>query len=269
MKLPTNLVAVKKINSNVARSSFPAEQIEKAAQSIIAVEGTINPIILRRTSLESYEVVDGHFEYYAAVRAREISPLKGEMIQAIILEPENEKVLLDQINLLRKDIKPISPPDGDDGKGGNERDLEFRFANLEKVFQSQFEELRKDNRNLKQAIDEMAGRIQDSDGSSKELVNAIVTRVVEAVRSKGASSHSGKKSIDELKLSPVDLNLASKDELETVPGIGPEKALAIVKRRENKKFTSIEELSEIRRISKSMINKNHWHECFVIYNSII
>lgn len=266
MKLPTSLVAVKKISSSVARSSFPAEEIEKAAHLIIDVEGTINPIILRRTSLESYEVVDGHFEYYAAVRAREISPLKGEMIQAIILESENEKVLLDQVDLLRKSANSKPLPDG------NSSDLDFRFANLEKVFQSQFEELRKDNRSLKQSIDEVASKAQNS-GFSEELIDAIVNKVVETVRSivpppRLRKKSSGKKTIDELKQNPLDLNLASKDELETVPGLGPEKALDIVDRREAKgKFTSVEELSEIKGISEKMIDKNQWRECFVIRDS--
>lgn len=261
MKLPTSLVAVKKISSSVARSSFPAEEIEKAAHLIIDVEGTINPIILRRTSLESYEVVDGHFEYYAAVRAREISPLKGEMIQAIILEPENEKALLDQVNLLRKDSNPIPLPDGKSG------DLDFRFANLEKVFQSQFEELRKDNRNLKQSIDEVASKAQNS-GFSEELIDAIVNRVVEAVRLTGSSSRSKKKSIDELKQNPLDLNLASENELCTIPGIASTTASRIVERRKMKgNFTSVEELSEIEKVTKNAIDKNQWRECFVIRDS--
>ncbi|MBF2019747.1 MAG: helix-hairpin-helix domain-containing protein [Hydrococcus sp. C42_A2020_068] len=261
MKLPTSLVAVKKISSSVARSSFPAEKIEKAAHLILNVEGTINPIILRRTSLESFEVVDGHFEYYAAVRAREISPLKGEMIQAIILESENEKALLDQVDLLRKDSNPKPLPDG------NNSDLDFRFANLERVFQSQFEELRKDIRNLKQSIDEVASKVQNS-GFSGELIDEIVNKVVKAVPLKGSSSRSKKKSIDELKQKPLDLNLASENELRTVPGIGPKIASRIVERRKTKgNFTSVEELSEIKGISKNMIDKNQWRECFVIRDS--
>jgi len=261
MKLPTSLVAVKKISSSVARSSFPAEEIEKAAHLIIGVEGTINPIILRRTSLESYEVVDGYFEYYAAVRAREISPLKGEMIQAIILEPENEKALLDQVDLLRKGSNPKPLPDGSNS------DLDFRFANLEKVFQSQFEELRKDNRNLKQSIDEVASKVQNS-GFSEKLIDEIVNKVVEAARLTGSSPRSKEKSIDELKQNPLDLNLASENELRNVPGIGPAIALRIIERRNMKgKFTSVEELSEIEKVTKNLIDKNQWREYFVIRDS--
>ncbi|NJL89167.1 MAG: ParB N-terminal domain-containing protein [Coleofasciculaceae cyanobacterium SM2_1_6] len=102
MKLQTKLIAVKRINSSTARSSFSADEIEQVANLIVNAEGIINPIILRQHSLESYEVVDGHFEYHAAVRAKEISLLKGETVQAIILEPENEEILLEQVSILRR-----------------------------------------------------------------------------------------------------------------------------------------------------------------------
>ena len=261
MKLPTSLVAVKKISSSGARSSFPAEEIEKAAHLIIDVEGTINPIILRRTSLESYEVVDGHFEYYAAVRAREISPLKGEMIQAIILETENEKALLEQVVLLRKGSRAKPEISQEDSN------LESWFANLEKVFTLQFEQLRKDIRNQERSISEIANKVGNS-GIEEELIDTIVKRVVEAVLTSTSSSHPGKKSINELKQNPLDLNLASERELATVPGIGQVTASRIVERRQIKgSFTSIGELSEIEKITKNKIDKYQWHECFVIHES--
>ena len=80
MKLSTSLVGVKKINSKVPRSEFSEDELNLTAELILKAEGIINPPVIRRTSLESYEVVNGHFEYYAAVKAREINPRKGEMI---------------------------------------------------------------------------------------------------------------------------------------------------------------------------------------------
>ncbi|MBD1900489.1 Rho termination factor N-terminal domain-containing protein [Trichocoleus sp. DQ-A3] len=101
MKLSTSLVGVKKINSNVPRSEFSEDELNQTAELILKAEGIINPPVIRRTSLESYEVVNGHFEYYAAVKAREIDPRKGEMIGAFIIESENEEVLMDQVKVLR------------------------------------------------------------------------------------------------------------------------------------------------------------------------
>ena len=101
MKLTTSLVGVKKISSNVSRSQFPENDINRLAELILQVEGIINPPVIRRTSLDSYEVVAGDFEYYAAARAREIDPRKGEMIAVFIIEPENEEVLKQQVEVLR------------------------------------------------------------------------------------------------------------------------------------------------------------------------
>jgi Asp-tRNA(Asn)/Glu-tRNA(Gln) amidotransferase C subunit len=101
MKLSTALVAVKKINSAVPRSNFSESELNRAAELILKAEGIINPLVIRRTSLESYEVVAGDFEYHVAARAREIDPRKGEMIGAFIIDAENEEVLLEQIKALR------------------------------------------------------------------------------------------------------------------------------------------------------------------------
>ncbi|MDJ0678055.1 MAG: DUF655 domain-containing protein [Calothrix sp. MO_167.B42] len=96
-----SLVAVKKINCSSPRSQFTDEDIEEAAKLILASEGVINPIVVRRTSLKSYEVVNGAFEYYAAARAREIDPKTGEMIGVFILEEDNEELLTQQIKAFR------------------------------------------------------------------------------------------------------------------------------------------------------------------------
>lgn len=102
MKLSTSLVAVKKITCKTLRSQFSDDDIEKAANSILEVEGVVTPIIVRRTSLQSYEVIDGDFEYYAAERAREINPKKGEMIGVYIIDDENEEALSKQVALFRQ-----------------------------------------------------------------------------------------------------------------------------------------------------------------------
>ncbi|BAZ07993.1 ParB N-terminal domain-containing protein [Calothrix sp. NIES-3974] len=101
MKLSTSLVAIKKISCATPRSNFTDEAIEAAAHAILEIEGTINPIIVKRISLQSYEVVDGDFTYYAAARAREIDPKKGEMVNVYIVEDESEQVISKQIELFR------------------------------------------------------------------------------------------------------------------------------------------------------------------------
>jgi hypothetical protein len=101
MKLSTSLVAVKKITCNTQRSNFPHEKIEQAAQQILAVEGLINPIVVRKTGLQAYEVIQGDFEYHAAARAREINLKLGEMVSVYIVDEENQEALLEQIKIFR------------------------------------------------------------------------------------------------------------------------------------------------------------------------
>ncbi len=113
MKLSTSLIAVKKINSPVDRSTFSENALNNAATSILKAEGLINPLVVKRLSLDAYEVVNGHLEYYAAVRAREIDPLKGETIGAFIIDSDNEAALQEQVEILRSNVstQPVISPE--------------------------------------------------------------------------------------------------------------------------------------------------------------
>lgn len=160
-KLSTLLVAVRKISSPVSRSEFSEETIESLAQLILGVEGLINPLVLRRTSIESFEVISGHLEYYAAVRAREIDLRKGEMINAFVLDEENETIIK-QVNLLRPE-KSIpndtnySNPDG-------------RLNNLETRLESRFTELQEQQKAIKTQLEQ---RLQDLESKLPEKIEPL------------------------------------------------------------------------------------------------
>jgi hypothetical protein len=146
MKLATSLVAVKKINCSVPRSNFADEEIDQAAKLILQLEGIINPLVLQKTSLDSYEVVSGGFEYHAAVRARELDPFKGETIAAFVIDPRSEdaleknEALEAQIQALRE--KPLSVAGG--SAQPSLANLETRLKNLEDRIEARMEELRKE-----------------------------------------------------------------------------------------------------------------------------
>lgn len=166
MKLSTSLVGVKKITSTGRRSNFADDELEQAARLILEAEGVINPIVLRRTSLESYEVVDGDFEYYAAARAREIDPRKGEMIGAYIIEPENEEIIKDQVKLLRKQKPPAGLGNADYSSDGIEArltNIDSRQTNMESRFENRLSELKAEQRR----------EIQNMDNRLKELESRI------------------------------------------------------------------------------------------------
>lgn len=101
-KISPAIVLIKAIYSSQPRSAFAEIALEQAARLILAIEGVINPIILMRTGVSSYEVINGHFEYYAALKAKEIDAIRGETINAYILESEEEKdIYVQQIAVFR------------------------------------------------------------------------------------------------------------------------------------------------------------------------
>ncbi|NEQ65469.1 MAG: hypothetical protein F6K21_08220, partial [Symploca sp. SIO2D2] len=154
MKLSTSLVAVKKITSTVPRSNFPDEELEQVAQLILQAEGVINPVILQRSSLDTYEVIAGDFEYYAAARAREIDPRKGEMIGAFLVEEENEEVLKQQVELLRKSKAAVVEPTPPSSTA-----LESRLTNIESRIENRINELKHQQATWEQKLQELKNQI--------------------------------------------------------------------------------------------------------------
>lgn len=90
-------VDVKSIKSEKPRSEFSEAKIEQLANLILQGGGVIRPLVLSQTGINSYVVLDGHLEYYAAVRAREKDARRGEMVSAFTVSEEKEEVVLEQI----------------------------------------------------------------------------------------------------------------------------------------------------------------------------
>ncbi len=109
-KISPSIVLVEDIHSSLPRSQFLEADLDEAAQLILKMEGTITPPILLENGVDSYTVIEGNFEYYAALRAEEIDPLKGETINAYIVESEQEKAAYEkQIKLFRQ-RHSVQPP---------------------------------------------------------------------------------------------------------------------------------------------------------------
>lgn len=100
-------VDLKEIKSNVSRSSFSEQDIEILADSILKNDSLLRPLILKQTGIESFLVLDGHLEFYAAVRAREKNPRQAEMVNSFVISAEEESTVNEQINFLRKSDKSI------------------------------------------------------------------------------------------------------------------------------------------------------------------
>ncbi len=94
-------VDVKNITCDVPRSSFDHHALDSLADMIIESGGIIRPLILKPNGLETYTVVEGNLEYYAAVRAKEKNPRQCEMVNAFVISPKNEETISQQIAALK------------------------------------------------------------------------------------------------------------------------------------------------------------------------
>ena len=94
-------VDVKNITSDVPDSNFDSNTLETLSDMIIESGGIIRPLVLKPTGLETYAVVEGHLEYYAAVRAKKKNLRQCEMVNAFVISAEKEDAALNQIALLK------------------------------------------------------------------------------------------------------------------------------------------------------------------------
>lgn len=183
MKLSTSLVAIKKITSTIPRSNFADDHLEQAANLILEAAGVINPIVIRRSSINSFEVVDGHFEYHAAARAREIEPHKGEMIGAFIIESENEETLTKQVEFFRQ-----QKADSSDKTSFNLKDMEQFLINLESRFEkitNQLLEQATSNAKLENEVKELKKQIADKTEPIEVFQTLSQVKIVSKLRNAG------------------------------------------------------------------------------------
>ncbi|MEG4408916.1 hypothetical protein [Microcoleus sp. MON2_D5] len=99
-KLMLTLVAVKRITSDVAASNFDRNELEIAGELSLALGGFVIPPVVVRDS-HGYKIISGHFQYHAAVLARQLNPRAGETIPAIILESENQATASAMLKMLK------------------------------------------------------------------------------------------------------------------------------------------------------------------------
>jgi DNA uptake protein ComE-like DNA-binding protein len=254
--LGVKFVDIVSVHTSSSRSGFSQNEVEKLARNFLLSGGSTKPLIVRRINEEEFDVIEGHLEFYAALRAKEIDD-NFEMIQAIILDSKNEKAIIEQVNLFKKAVNPPPlPPDNqvieriknlEDHLSSDINNLkdqlnnQTELTNLEDILKSQFDSLR----------NELIG---------EKFIQQLADRVAKLLSDQKPSK---KKTIKELEENPIKLNTASKGELLTVPGIGPQKASDIINRIKTKgKFQNIKELAEIKITGINLNTIQKWDKCF-------
>ncbi|WP_309729774.1 ParB N-terminal domain-containing protein [Chamaesiphon sp. OTE_75_metabat_556] len=92
-------VDVKSIKSDLPKSNFVESELEQLADLILATDGLLRPLILKESGTGKYKVIEGHREYYAAVRAKEKNISKAEMVNAFVIDASNQKSAIAQLAL--------------------------------------------------------------------------------------------------------------------------------------------------------------------------
>lgn len=101
------MVDVKDINATVPGLDDPLpiptnseDTIEALSDAILATE-LLRPLILLQTDLQEYQLVDGIIEYYAALKAKEKNPRKGEMVNAFVISENEYDAVIKQLEILK------------------------------------------------------------------------------------------------------------------------------------------------------------------------
>ena len=150
-----SLVDVKNITSSVPRSEFKETDLDEIADLILECGGILKPLILKVAGVENYTVVDGHLEYYAAVRAKEKAPREGEMVNAFIITPKNEQIVVKQLEAI-KDLSLASPKK----IVSDTTNLEPRLNNIELRLEQRFNDLKAEQAQEREKLEDKLKQIE-------------------------------------------------------------------------------------------------------------
>ncbi len=103
-------VDIKDISSDLPRSNFVESDLEQLANLILATDGLIRPLIIKKSGAEKYTVIEGHREYYAALIAKQQNSTKAEMVNAFVISENIQSSAIEQLKLLKKDLTPVVAP---------------------------------------------------------------------------------------------------------------------------------------------------------------
>jgi len=224
------LVDVKSIQSKVSRSEFAVEELEQLAQSILKSDGLLMPLILRQTGAESYEVLAGDREYYAAVRAKEINPRAAEMVNAFVVPPKLQEAALEQVSALYP-----TPTQG----GNTVTDavptgaVEQRLNNLESRFDRALQDMKQTHQQAIKELQEQIHGLEEqipakieplellNQGSSVELLEKLA---IANIRGKTAD-----KLIDGIEKARQKAPFKSfSDAIDRIPGLGVQRMITLL-----------------------------------------
>ncbi|MCK5719428.1 MAG: ParB N-terminal domain-containing protein [Thiomargarita sp.] len=178
------LVDVKDIKSNVARSTFDEQELEKLANLILATGCLLQPLILKQTGPMSYKVLEGHKQFYAAVKAKEKEPILAEMVSAFVVKQEIEESAIEQTKIFNK---PASTAENIPTNNISEH----RITNLETRLDNGLQEVKANQKQDTQRLEEQFKQLQSQIPKRLEPLETFntldVIKLVMALKTAGMS----------------------------------------------------------------------------------
>ena len=225
-------VDIESLTSSMPRSHYSENDLDKLANQLLETEGLIKPLVLKKSGFEKYEVVNGHLEYYAAVRASEKNPRQGEMVNALIIAAESEAAAIKQVEI----IQELTASPQENGKKVADNTLESRLTNLELRIEKGFNQIREEQLQEKKRVDNKFREIEDSISQQKqtdplELLNTLEQNELEIKlqRSKIRGAQKIAKNIVEARREKPNKAFADyRDVVDSVEGLGAIGILTII-----------------------------------------
>lgn len=169
------LVDVKDIESDVARSIFDEQELKELADLILATGCLLQPLVLKQTGPMSYKVLEGHRQFYAAVKAKEKEPILAEMVSAFVVEQQVEKVAIEQAKVFNKQASTVENVSSNNTSEHCINNLETRLDNgLQDVKTTQKQDTQRLEEQIKQLQSQIPKRLEPLETFNTLVVNKLV-----------------------------------------------------------------------------------------------
>lgn len=141
------LIPIEEVICDGPKPRFSTEDLEALAQNILNTGGLLSPLVVTQTEIESYSLIDGELNYYAALRAQEIDPRAAEMVGVFVVEESHRELAKEQLSRLHPSTANVDDSSSD-SKNLHELIMKMMkqvssFSPGETSFSDQLDELRK------------------------------------------------------------------------------------------------------------------------------
>jgi hypothetical protein len=133
MELLTSIVDLDSIQvkSPPFDSAHKATQIEALANTIIDLGGLVNVPVVQQISVDDYELISGHLEYYAYLKACELNPRLPDRIMVFVSNTKNQVAIRQQLEILQVIEDTQTQQHQSQSTNPNKSETDLQIKNLE------------------------------------------------------------------------------------------------------------------------------------------